>query len=183
METKIEKSESIGALMKALCQAQIKMGSAKKGSNNPFFKSKYANLTEVRQTAMVIHDYDLAITQFPVGPHGLLTILGHASGEYISVEMEMKPVKNDPQGVGSCITYMRRYAMQSILGIPSEDDDGNEASKRSGDSSFTNHQKSIIQKILKEKEPDWVKAAGTPSKWDTEIWNKAADLARKHKKG
>lgn len=183
METRVEKSESIGELMAALCKAQASMGGASKSAVNPFFKSKYADLTEVRKVAMVIHEFGLSITQFPCGDNGLVTILGHESGQYISCEMNMKPVKSDPQGIGSCLTYMRRYSMQSVLGIPAADDDANEASKPQGHTGFTNTQKSMIQKLLKENEPDWVRAAGTPSKWNNEVWNKAADLARKHKKG
>jgi len=57
------------------------------------------------------------------------TILMHKSGEWLGSHFTMKPVKNDPQGIGSCITYMRRYALAAILGLNiDEDDDGNSAS-------------------------------------------------------
>jgi hypothetical protein len=53
----------------------------------------------------------------------------HKSGEWLGSHFTMKPVKNDPQGIGSCITYMRRYALAAILGLNiDEDDDGNQAS-------------------------------------------------------
>jgi len=53
----------------------------------------------------------------------------HNSGQWLSSELLLKPVKADPQAAGSCLTYARRYALQAIAGIPSEDDDGNAASK------------------------------------------------------
>jgi hypothetical protein len=117
-----------GALFKALAAAQAEMESAKKDAANPFFKSKYADLAEVVRVSKVIHKHGLSVMQMPVGKNELVTILAHESGEYIKSCYEMTPVKNDPQGVGSCITYQRRYALQAILGIPAEDDDGNAAS-------------------------------------------------------
>jgi hypothetical protein len=56
----------------------------------------------------------------------------HKSGEWLGSHFTMKPMKNDPQGIGSCITYMRRYALAAILGLNiDEDDDGNSASGNS----------------------------------------------------
>jgi hypothetical protein len=52
----------------------------------------------------------------------------HESGEYISQEFMLKCSKNDPQGMGSAITYAKRYGLQGAVGLPSEDDDGNAAS-------------------------------------------------------
>jgi len=52
------------------------------------------------------------------------TMLCHSSGEWIKGKLAMKPVKNDPQGIGSCITYARRYSLAAIVGISPEDDDG-----------------------------------------------------------
>jgi hypothetical protein len=56
------------------------------------------------------------------------TMLAHSSGEWVRGKVAMKPVKNDPQGVGSCITYARRYSLAAIVGVAPEDDDGNQAS-------------------------------------------------------
>ena len=56
----------------------------------------------------------------------------HSSGEYIGETYVMTPTKNDPQGLGSAITYQRRYALGAILSLNiDEDDDGNEANKPS----------------------------------------------------
>jgi hypothetical protein len=57
------------------------------------------------------------------------TMLIHKSGQTISGRMLVKPTKNDMQGLGSAITYARRYGLQAITGLPTEDDDGNHASK------------------------------------------------------
>ena len=121
-------SESIKELASALNKAQSEMSGAKKGSNNPFFKSKYADLAEVINCAKdALHNNGLSISQFPIAEDnraGVETILMHVSGEYLGNVLLLPCAKQDPQGAGSAITYARRYAYQSVLGIPSEDDDG-----------------------------------------------------------
>ena len=129
----MNQSESIKELAGALNKAQSEMSGAKKGSNNPFFKSKYADLVEVIQCAKeALYNNGLAISQFPItedNKAGVKTILMHVSGEYLCDTLLLPCAKQDPQGAGSAITYARRYAYQSILGIPSEDDDGNMATR------------------------------------------------------
>jgi hypothetical protein len=56
-------------------------------------------------------------------------MLMHSSGEWISGVLEIKPVKTDPQGIGSALTYARRYGLMAMIGIAPEDDDGNAASQ------------------------------------------------------
>lgn len=125
------KSESIKELAIALNKAQSEMSGAKKGAANPFFKSKYADLEEVIRCAKEpLHNNGLSISQFPVthdDKAGVTTILMHVSGEWLESTLLLSCAKRDPQGMGSAITYARRYAYQSVLGIPSEDDDGNGA--------------------------------------------------------
>jgi hypothetical protein len=131
----MEKSESIKELANALTKAQSQMTGASKTASNPFFKSKYANLEEVINTVKVpFAEVGLSFVQFPIsedGFAGVETVIIHSSGEFISNSFMLKCAKNDPQGMGSAITYARRYGLQSACGIPSEDDDGNEASKPS----------------------------------------------------
>ncbi len=127
----MNKSTSIGALAKALLAFHVKVDKVRKDSTNPFFKSKYAslsNILEVIDTPLI--ESGLVFSQFPTDENGLTTILIHAeSGEWLESEYEMKPVKNDPQGVGSAITYQRRYALAAVLGLNiDDDDDGNHAS-------------------------------------------------------
>ena len=130
----MDKSESIKHLATALGKAQAEMSAAKKSAKNPFFKSKYANLEEVIHCIKEpFADNGLSFVQFPVaedGMAGVETILMHESGEWISGVFMLKCSKNDPQGMGSAITYARRYGLQSAVGVPSEDDDGAGATQR-----------------------------------------------------
>ena len=126
----MKKSESIKQLASALAVFHIKVDVIKKDAKNPFFKSTYASLSNILDAIKIpLAESDLSFSQHPMGENGLSTILMHKSGEWIGSHFTMKPVKNDPQGIGSCITYMRRYALAAILGLNiDEDDDGNAAS-------------------------------------------------------
>ena len=131
----MNKSDSIKNLAAALCKAQGEMGGATKDANNPFFKSKYADLgAVVAAIKEPFADNGLSYSQFPVSDNdrvGVETILMHESGEWLSNVLLLPMVKPDPQKAGSAITYARRYALQAIAGIPSEDDDGNAATQGS----------------------------------------------------
>lgn len=128
----MNKSETIAKLALAMTKAQSQMTGASRSASNPFFKSKYANLEEVINTIKVpFAEVGLSFLQFPItsdGHAGVETIILHESGEFISNEFLLKCSKNDPQGMGSAITYARRYGLQSATGLASEDDDGNAAS-------------------------------------------------------
>jgi hypothetical protein len=129
----MNKSESIKHLAIALNKAQAAMSGAKKSAANPFFKSKYSNLEEViRAIKEPFEDNGLSYMQFTMTEGDLAgcdTIVMHESGEWISGPTMIKCSKLDAQGQGSAITYAKRYALQGIAGIPSEDDDGNAASQ------------------------------------------------------
>jgi len=128
-------SETIGKLAEALARAQAVIENAKKESDNPFFKSKYADLSSIWEACRKpLTDNGLSIVQSPVflTEHpdmvGLDTRLCHSSGEWLEGRIVMKPVKSDPQSYGSCLTYLRRYSLQSFISICAEvDDDGNAA--------------------------------------------------------
>jgi len=124
----MEKSESIKELATALCKFQGEVGKIKKGETNPFFKSKYASLSDILDVIrepLVLNN--LSFVQMPEGEHLMTTVLMHSSGEWIESTYSMTPSKNDPQGLGSVITYQRRYALGAVLGLNiDEDDDGNE---------------------------------------------------------
>jgi hypothetical protein len=129
MET-FEKSDSIANLTKALMLFSIKIGKIKKENTNPFFHSLYADLPAIQDAiADPLQESGLVVTQLPCGD-GLITMLAHAeSGEYIMANSTMKPVKNDPQSMGSAITYQRRYSLAALLNLNiDKDDDGNAAS-------------------------------------------------------
>lgn len=130
-------SESIVNLSASLVAAQADARNATFDSVNPHFKNRYASLAEVIETMKpVLAKHGLAIVQMPavrmdIGPV-LMTRILHQSGEWIEDEYPINPIKNDPQGFGSAITYARRYTLPGILMIASEeDDDGNAASTAS----------------------------------------------------
>lgn len=131
----MHKSDSIKELSAALVKAQASIGVAIKDSVNPHFKSKYADLGAVWAACRKpLNDNGLSVVQMPVdagepGRVALETILVHVSGEYISSTVSTRLMKDDAQGVGSAITYLRRYALAAFVGIVAdEDDDGNAAS-------------------------------------------------------
>lgn len=127
----MEKSSTLKELATALATFQGKISSVRKDGVNPFFKSKYATLENIVDTVREpLKSVGLSFSQFPSGDNGLVTILMHSSGEFLQSMVQMNPKDNTPQGQGSAITYMRRYALASILGIVTEeDDDGNAASE------------------------------------------------------
>lgn len=148
----MNKSESIKELASALHAAQGEMNGAKKSAKNPFFKSSYADLNSVVDAIrQPFHDNGLSYSQSPVfkdGFVGVETILMHTSGEWMQGELLLPMTKQDPQAAGSAITYARRYALQSIAGIPSEDDDGNAASVK----------RATAKKELSDIDKEWIKA-------------------------
>lgn len=125
----MEKSEVIVELVRALIKAQNEFKPLIRDKQNPFYKSNYATLDSVhKSTCEALKKHGLAIIQFMDG-NELVSMLTHISGQYISGKYPINPVKNDPQGIGSAITYARRYSYCAMLQIaPDEDDDGNAGS-------------------------------------------------------
>lgn len=154
----LEASESIAELADALAKAQGAMEGAAKDAKNPFFRSKYADLASICAAAKgPLAANGLSVVQVP-GTTRLLspeqvtvwdkqnkkehvkTIhpcevflhsrLLHLSGEWIGGTLSMRSDNSDPQSIGSCLTYARRYAMAALVGIAPEDDDGEQAMGR-----------------------------------------------------
>lgn len=125
---KVATSEHLNELATALSKAQGEFDPALKDANNPFFKSKYADLPSVWAVSReILCKYGLSILQFPStneGKHCLITRLMHSSGQWMESSVDLLLTKNDIQGLGSAISYMRRYSMTAILGIVQDDDDG-----------------------------------------------------------
>lgn len=129
-------SESIKELATALCNVQAALEPARFNANNPFFKSKYADLNSVYDACRhLMADNGLSLVQFPSaapienGPAVALTSrLMHQSGEWLEETMIIPLAKATPQDYGSALTYARRYAVSAIIGIVAdEDDDANQA--------------------------------------------------------
>lgn len=119
----ITTSTSIQALAEALTKFQAEVGNVPKEATNPFFKSKYATLDAVLDTAKpVLNKHGLSVAQFPDGL-GLTTVLMHLSGEFIASSMELIVKDQTPQSQGSSLTYARRYALSAVLGLATEEDD------------------------------------------------------------
>ena len=133
-------SDNIKDLAAAFARAQGKVENATKLSNNPHFKSKYADLAQVWSTIRESFTSEgLAIIQFPCeageGRIGVRTIVTHSSGQSIEERFSMGIKEpNNPQAAGSAYTYARRYSLMAVAGIGSEDDDGNAAAGKPGPS-------------------------------------------------
>lgn len=129
----MNQSTTISALAKALSDFQGEVSAVPKESSNPFYKSKYAELsTIIAHAQKLLKKNGLSVSQLCNDGEdkvSVTTLLMHTSGEWLSGTITMKPSKPDPQGVGSAITYARRYSLSAILGLATEDDDdGNVAS-------------------------------------------------------
>ena len=130
----MQQSETIGKLAEALAAAQGEMPAIPRDKENPYFKSKYADLASiVEKIKPVLSKHGLAIVQLPgfnEGTEILTTTVMHASGEWVSEQMPLILSKRDAQGMGSAITYARRYALSAAINIVTDDDDdGNQASQ------------------------------------------------------
>lgn len=132
MDMPIEFSSEIGEIAGALATAQGKMKNAVKDRTNPHFKNTYATLASVRDAVTpALSENGLSVVQLNE-PHEerslvvVVTILMHKSGQWIRSRIAMPATKADAQGIGSALTYARRYALSGILNISSEDDDDGE---------------------------------------------------------
>lgn len=163
----MNQSESIKNLAAAMAAAQSQMGAAIKGASNPFFKSKYADLGSVIE-AIKPHfaANGLSYVQFPVSGEssvGVTTRLMHSSGEWLEQDYFIPLGKMDAQAAGSAITYARRYALQSIAGIPAEDDDGNAATQAAPKlqaKTVTKAQAKTISDLIKKTDSDLERFCG-----------------------
>lgn len=162
-------SDSISNLTKALLNAQKQMGAAVKGSKNPFFKSNYADLPTVMEVVKdPLNDNGILILQ-PAAHHDnrnfILTVLVHAeTGEMLVSETEVICAKpNDPQAFGAAQTYARRFGLQSMVFIPSEDDDGNRASGRDTKNTRIEINKTVPTAVTTESSPSSASVGSTPS--------------------
>lgn len=116
----------------ALAKAQAEMGKALKDSDNPHFKSKYADLGSVMDACLpALNKYGIAVIQpfvtDEINGRAVKTVLIHESGETLECAVPLIFGKNDMQGLGSAMTYARRYGLMCMAGIAPEDDDGNAA--------------------------------------------------------
>lgn len=128
-------SDTIANLAKAINSVQSSLHGAKKNSENPFFKSSYADLESVwasiradltKAGLSVVQTMGVAATGQPT----LITTLLHISGEWMSGEQLITPEKAGSQAMGSAITYARRYGLAAIVGQIESDDDAEASMER-----------------------------------------------------
>lgn len=151
-------STSVKNIMDAMFRVKRAMEPARKDASNERFASKYATLNSV----MAACDGPLAseqilVLQFPTvspseGCVRVITEFRHLpSGEFITCPLDMPMAKNDAQGMGSAITYARRYALTALLGIPTQDDDGNAASQKPARRTAARDDTEIMWGLLRKK--------------------------------
>lgn len=130
----IEHSEHLDALAAALTKAQADMPGAVKDSENPHFRSRYADLGSVWDAARgPLTRNGLSVVQLPGYVDGVATLdtmLLHTSGQWIRATAGAPLAKQDAQSVGSALTYLRRYALAAMASVCPEDDDGEAAVNR-----------------------------------------------------
>ncbi len=122
-------------LAEAMAAAQAKIGNAAKDSKNPHFGSNFASLASVLDASReALAEFGLAVLQ-PLRSRGgvviVSTLLMHKSGEWLRADMDVDGCKG-PQQIGSASTYLRRYGLQGMVCVASQDDDGN-AAQEGGD--------------------------------------------------
>ncbi len=120
--------------IKAFVKVQAALEPAIKNSVNPHFKSKFADLTSCYEACRkILSDHQIALIQQPCisedGSTILKTHLLHVSGDGIVGEMHVCERAATSQQKGSALTYIRRYSLVSMVGLATEDDDGNAANE------------------------------------------------------
>jgi hypothetical protein len=143
-------------LFAAIAKAQAEVENATKGSTNPHFKSKYADLAEVLNTVRpTFAKHGLSIlqsTSFEGSLVSVTTVVAHESGGHVSSVASCVPAKSDAQGIGAATTYLRRYGLAAMTGVAQEDDDGQGAAHSREPIPISEARKSSAQS---KKDGDW----------------------------
>ena len=157
-------------LLSAILAVQAEVGTLPKDATNPHFKSRYTPLdTIVEKVGPVINKHGLVWMTLPVrddnGEPALTYRLAHAaSGEVLEGTMPLLLAKRDAQGLGSAITYARRYSLCSVLNlVADDDDDGNGARRPAGATSdpytapvgaITEKQRGFLESLIRKATND-----------------------------
>jgi len=168
------RSNDIVKLIGALLVVQKGITVVKKNSRNPFFKSNYADLEGTWAACrQILCDNDLVVTQMPDiaedGQAVLVTQISHTSGQWMSSRLPLTPIKQDPQAQGSALTYARRYALQSMIGLSPSDDDGETAMSRNKKTErprTSNHKNEAMPEPCTDKQKEKVIAMSKACGWD-----------------
>jgi len=185
----MQTSEQINELATALAVAQGQMGSAIKGSDNSYLRSKYADLSSVISVLKKpLADNGISYVQFPFSREGFVgvtTRLMHSSGQWMEGDFSIPAAKNDAHTYGTIVTYCRRFSLQSIVGIPAEDDDGN-AATQAAKTLIDAEQVALIKALISEtntNESKFLKAYNVPAidQMTTEQFDNALPLLESKK--
>jgi hypothetical protein len=171
----LTKSDNLDKFGAAMAKVQEAIGCAIKGSVNPHFKNKYADLTAVWETWQAVGPANgFSVMQFP-GHYdaegksmAMDQIVIHSSGQWVQSELSIPLSKADAQAYGSANTYARRYSLAAAVGICPDDDDGNAASSRApqreqSQESVSAEQAAELRRLVKEArtdEPTFCKQGG-----------------------
>lgn len=173
-------SEQVNEIFIALCKAQSEIEIAIKDSNNPFFKSKYADISSVWKACRnALSKNNICISQvveYRDGISFLSTLMGHSSGQWIKSSCPILARDNSPQAFGSAITYARRYSLAAIAGVIADDDDDGEAAMARSKNKIDSEQIKELTLLSEQLPPDrlngfnnWVKSIGYDSIFDVEV--------------
>lgn len=124
-------SPEINAIAAALAKAQGEFGPILMNKKNPHFKSKYADISSINtatRPALCKHGITVLQSASVEGDYvHIETLLAHSSGQYLSSTLKIRTEKSTPQGIGSTITYGRRYALSAMLEVTGDEEDDGEA--------------------------------------------------------
>lgn len=145
--------EKIPSFRERLLMAQMEIGTIKKTSSNPFFKSKYFDINAIlAEVKPVLNKHGLIILQPLVtrdGRNSVETCIMDSYSDQTFASVVYLPNLEDPQKMGSAITYFRRYGLQSVLALEAEDDDGNVASAKTTEKKYA----PVLKKPVEVDEP------------------------------
>ena len=165
----VECSSQIDAISAALAKAQGQIANPTKDSINPHFKAQYADLSSgLNAIRSALSANALAIVQTTRMDGEMLmlhTMLAHGSGQWIGSQWPVIKLPAPPQGIGSALTYARRYTLFALVGIAGEedDDDGNAASGREG---IEADDIAFVEQLLRDTDsdvPKFLSTIGAPS--------------------
>jgi len=142
--------------MKRILKVQEQIGVLGKDSKNPFFKSAYLDLNKLLiNVTPLLHEEGLILSQ-PIKDGHVFSEIIDATGcnVLLSSSIKIPETLTDPQKLGSCITYFRRYTLKSLLAISEVDDDGNLAAKPTKYITVILSDKNIASSIAKGKQKD-----------------------------
>lgn len=170
-------SESINELATALAKAQAKLTGAKKDGLNPHYKAKFATLESVYEAIREpLAEQGLSVlqpTEFIGEKTFVRTVLLHSSGQWIDGLYPVVVQKPDPQGLGSGMSYSRRYSLMAMIGIPASDDDAEAATGRPAPMPF---EKSAPKSAYAKEIPSLRPSSGISEKQVQRLWA----IAKKH---